>query len=251
LAQAKRNVADLQLTYTDKHPDVIAAKRSVADLQAEVDANAKKGSGTAEGKTQITNPAHDQLRLKLVDADAVIPALKQRLERATTELERAKTLSADVPDIEAKSQDLDRDYNVIKANYDELVKRREATNLSQAADDRADRTQFRIVDPPQVPIFPSFPNRLLMFTMVTLIGIAAGVAAPIALAQIHPTFASPARLRELGLPVVGTITLVPRVERTGGIAGAANAIFATGIATLLVVYGGLLFAAAGVYRSMW
>ncbi len=248
LAQAKRNVADLQLTYTDKHPDLIAAKRSVAELQAEVNAE-KKGNGTGEGKVQISNPAYEQLRLKLVDADAVLPALKSRLDKAITDYARVKSLSGDVPEIEAKSQDLDRDYDVIKANYDELVKRREATNLSQAADDRADRTQFRIVDPPQVPIFPSFPNRMLLFSLATLVGIGAGLVAPIALERIHPTFGSPARLRELGIPVIGTVTLARATRATGVLFG--NGIFATAMAGLLVVYVGLMFAATTLHRDLW
>ena len=196
LSQAKRNLADLQLQYTDKHPDVIAAKHSVAELQSDVDA-ARKSGGSSEGKTQISNPAYEQLRLRLIDAQTVIPSLKQRLDKATVDYEHAKSLSGNIPDIEAKSKDLDRDYDVIRSNYDELVKRREAANLSQAADDRADRTQFRIVDPPEVPVFPSFPNRTLLFSFATLLGLAAGIASPLALAQIHPTFGSAARLRAL------------------------------------------------------
>ncbi|HEX3665448.1 MAG TPA: XrtA system polysaccharide chain length determinant [Rhizomicrobium sp.] len=250
LAQAKRNLADLELMYTDKHPDVVTAKRSVAELQADVNAE-RRGTQSNEGKTQISNPAYEQLRLKFVDAEAVLPTLKERLDKATADYDRAKSLSGDVPDIEAKSQDLDRDYEVLKANYDELVKRREATNLSQAADDRADRTQFRIVDPPQVPVFPSFPDRVLLFSMATLAGIGAGLAAPILLAQIHPTFTSPARLRELGLPVAGAVTVVRAAARRGMTAGVAGAVFATAAASLLLVYGGLIFAVTGLYRGLW
>jgi polysaccharide chain length determinant protein (PEP-CTERM system associated) len=249
LAQAKRELADLKLRYTDRHPDVIAAKRSVAELQSDVDA-ARKAGGTNEGKTQISNPAYAQLRLKLVDAEAILPALKDRLDKAAAALNQAKSLSAQIPDIEAKSQDIDRDYEIVKANHDELVKRREATNLSQAADDRADRTQFRIVDPPQIPVFPSFPNRVLLFSLVTLLGIGAGIATPIALARVHPTFGSPARLRELGLPVIGAITLAPRIQRTG-LARAANGMFAASAAVLFIVYAGLLVGATGITRGIW
>jgi polysaccharide chain length determinant protein (PEP-CTERM system associated) len=248
LAQAKRNLADLQLVYTDKHPDVIAAKRTVAELQAEVESD-RKGKGTGEGKVQISNPAYEQLRLKLVDADAMLPALKSRLDKATADYDTAKSLSAEVPEIDAKSQDIDRDYNVIKTNYDELVKRREATNLSQAADDRADRTQFRVVDPPQIPIFPSFPNRILLFSLATLLGIGAGLAAPIALERIHPTFGSPARLRGLGIPVIGTVTLAPSVGGTGILL--RNGLYATAMASLLVVYAGLMFVATNLHRELW
>jgi hypothetical protein len=156
-----------------------------------------------------------------------------------------------LPTIEAKSQDIDRDYDVVKANYDELVKRRESANLSQAADDRADRTQFRIIDPPEVPLFPAFPNRALLFTFATLLGLAAGVAAPLALAQIHPTFGSPARLRELGLPVIGAVTFVRAARHAGILARAASSLFATGVASLLLVYGGLLVRVAHIGKGMW
>ena len=250
LAQAKRNLADLQLTYTDKHPDVIAAKRSVAELQTDVDAEKKTG-GTNEGKTQISNPAYEQLRLKLVDAQAVLPTLKSRMDKAAADLERARSLSGTLPDIEAKSQDIDRDYDVIKANYDELVKRREAANLSQAADDRADRTQFGIIDPPEVPIFPAFPNRVLLFSLATLLGLAAGIAAPIGFAQIHPTFGSPTRLRELGLPVIGAITFVRGIRPGGLFSRAAEGFYVSATATLFLAYAGLMFKATRIHGGLW
>lgn len=250
LAQAKRNLADLRLVYTDKHPDVIAAQHSVAQLEADVDA-ARKAGGTNEGKTQISNPAYEQLRLKLVDAQALLPTLKDRLDKGVADFERAKSLSGDLPEIEAKSQDIDRDYDVIKTNYDELVKRRESANLSQAADDRADRTQFRIVDPPEVPIFPSFPNRALLFTVVTLLGLAAGIGTPIAVARIQPTFGSPSRLRELGLPVAGAITYVQAVDSGGSTFRGAEGLIGAGFASLLLVYVGLVFKLARLHSGIW
>ena len=250
LAQAKRNLSDLRLAYTDKHPDVIAAERNVKELQAQVDA-AKQTGGTLEGKTQISNPAYEQMRLKLVDAQTVIPTLKERSEKLTQEYARVKALSANIPEISAQSQDLDRDYDAIKHNYDELVKRREAANLSQAADDRADRTQFRIVDPPQVPLSPAFPNRTVLFSLVFLTAIIAGAAAPLGLAQIRPTFSSTARLRELGLPVIGAITYVRSVQPVGFLGRAAVGVFAVAIGGLILSYGGLVFITSGLYKVIW
>ena len=243
LAQAKRHLADLKLVDTDKHPDVIAETRTVGDLQAEVDAEQKNG-GSAEGKNQISNPAYEQLRLKLVDIDTVIPTLKGRLDKATIDYSRAKSLGAQIPDIEAKSQDIDRDYEVIKQNYDELVKRRESANLSQAADDRADRTQFRVIDPPQVPIFPAFPDRFLLFSLVVVVGVGAGLASPIGLSRIHPTYASVTRLRTFGLPVLGAITYVPG-PGTGSLGQRFSfALFMAASAGLFVTYAGILLFAS-------
>src|SRR6185437_569369 len=190
LADAKVSLAALRLKFTDQHPDVIAARNEVADLEKTASEAATSTGATPEAEGKAPNPTYDQIRLKLVDAQTVIPAARQRLDQTTADFEKMKAMSADLPDIDAKAKDIDRDYDVIKKNHDELVARREAANLSQAADDQADRTQFRIVDPPQVPTAPSFPNFPLMFSVVLLLGIGAGVALPIVFGLVRSTFSS-------------------------------------------------------------
>ncbi len=249
LAQAKRHLADLRLLYTNRHPDVVAAGKTVSDLQGELTAKQKSGEGAA-GKTQISNPTYEQLRLKLVDAQTVIPTLKARLEQGRAESARVKALSAQLPEVQAKSQDLDRDYEVLKQQYDELVKRRESANLSQAADDRADRTQFRLVDPPQVPLSPSFPNRMLLLSLVALAGLGAGIIFPILLTRLHPTFGTAAGLREFGLPVIGAVTLVPHGGKTQGRWTASSGLFAAGTASLCVAYAAVVLFATS-QKSFW
>ncbi len=246
LAVARRRLAELRLTYTDKHPDVIAAQRAVNDLEAEI-ATAKK---TNEGRTESSNPVYEQLELKLVDAETQIPVAKQRLDKAVADYESTKALASTLPEVTAKAQDIDRGYDVIKKNYDELVQRREAANLSQAADDQADRTQFRIIDPPQVPIYPAFPDRLVLFSIVLLVGAAAGIATPMVIAQIRHTIGSTAQLRELGLPVVGTITSVRTARSPNGLARAGQ-MFATAGAGLVLLYGGLVFSLTGILKGVW
>lgn len=249
LSQAEHNLADLKLQYTNNHPDVIAAERSVKDLKAELAAENARG-GSREGKTQISNPAYEQLRLKLVDAQAMLPVLKQRLDKATQDYENAKALSAELPEVAAKSQRLDRDYDIIKLNYDELLKRREAANLSQAANDRTDRTEFRTIDPPQVPIFPSFPNRLELYSLVLILGFAMGAAAPLALAKIRPTFGSAESLRNMGLPVIGVITYAPTAKPVGKNHALAAALYPAAVAGLLLFYSGIVLVTSGIYREM-
>jgi len=247
LAQAQRRLSDLRLLYTEKHPDVVEAEHTVTDLKGEI--SAKKSSGSGDGKMQVPNPTYQQLRLKLVDAETVIPTLKNRLKRATQDYARVRALSDQLPAVQAKSQDIDRDYDVLKQQYDELVKRREAANLSQAADERADRTQFRIVDPPQIPLSPSFPNRFLLLSLATLAGLALGIATPIALAQINPVYGSATRLREFGLPVIGALTYAPRVTASGTRDRVVSAGFAAASILLFVVYAGMTVVAAGFPKS--
>jgi polysaccharide chain length determinant protein (PEP-CTERM system associated) len=242
LEQADRTVAELRLHYTDDYPDLKAALHD----QAEIKKIVQSGKGD-EGTAQISNPVYEQLRLKLVDAQTAVPALKQRIDDLNEQYQKTVALANQIPDIEAKSKNLDRDYDVIKANYDELVKRREAASLSEAADNQADRTQFRVVDPPVVPIAPSFPNLPLMYSLILALGILGGAGIPLALAYVQPTFVSASSLRSLGLPVIGTVT---RLNSGMSIAGAiANPLGPVVLmASLFGVYTIMLIASTGVYR---
>ena len=264
LISARNNLAALRLRYTDQHPDVMQAKNQVAALEQQVaqltqaakDA-AQANPATAEAsmpndamiKTQQPNPLYESMRLKLVDFATTIPAAKQRLDQATVDYNRAKTMSAQIPDIDAKAKDLDRDYEIVKKNHDELIARRESASLSQAADDQADRTQFRIIDPPQVPVNPAFPNLPLMFSLVLVMALGAGLAFPVAIELFRSTFSSALRLRTLGLPVIGAVTYVRRPGATRGfIAGTAGVAVMFG--ALLVVYGALMVIGTGAYRGI-
>jgi len=46
------------------------------------------------------------------------------------------------------------------------VARREATEIAHTADTKTEKIQFRIVDPPQVPILPAAPNRPMFLSVV-------------------------------------------------------------------------------------
>jgi polysaccharide chain length determinant protein (PEP-CTERM system associated) len=246
LAQAKRNLSALQLVDTNKHPDVISAERVVKELEAQV----KSHGGDAEGQVQVPNPAYESIKLKYIDAETAVPLAKERLEQTTAEYNRVRKLNGNIPDILAKAKDVDRNYDLIKANYDELVKRRQSATLSQAADDQADRTQFRIVDPPQVPITPAFPDRPLLFSVVLLIGLAGGIGVPLFLAQMEPTFGSVSHLRELGLPVIGAVAYVRHAGVAPFLATPAARMFVASSVCLFALYGCLMVISTGLYRGI-
>jgi polysaccharide chain length determinant protein (PEP-CTERM system associated) len=246
LAQAQRNLAALELEDTDKHPDVLSARRMVADLKAQVSSH----SGDAEGKIQTPNPAYEQIKLKYVDAATAVPLTKQRLDKAQADLDKVRIAFGNVPDIEAKAKNVDRDYDLVKANYDELIKRRQAAALSQAADDQADRTQFRVVDPPQIPIMPAFPNRPVLYSIVLLLGLGGGVFGPLLLSQMKPTFSSVTSLRELGLPVIGSIAYVRHAGVSPFLSTSSGRLFVGANVALLGFYLVLLLHSSGLYRGV-
>jgi polysaccharide chain length determinant protein (PEP-CTERM system associated) len=226
LDQARRNLASLRLKYTDEYPDVVAARRQVAQLEAEA-----RTPEQAAGKGQIANTVYDQLKLRLADAEGVVASVQRKLAQAAAQA---------APGIVAKSQDLDRDYNLIKAAFEALVQRRQAAQIADAANTKTDQIQFRIVDPPQVPIMPAAPNRPLLDSVVLLLGIGAGLAAPFGLVQLDRSVATVGQLRGFGIPVIGSVSLLISGTMRQRTIRQLAAVSASTV-VLLAAYGTLLF----------
>jgi hypothetical protein len=172
--------------------------------------------------------------------------VQRRLDDAKADQERIETVAHSAPGVLVQAQDLDRDYSILKRNYQELVSRREATQIANAADIKTEKIQFRIVDPPQVPILPAAPNRPMFVSVVLLFGIGAGLAVPLALTQIDRSFATIAQLRNLGIPILGSVTRLSlgaaRRRATIQLAGICASAF-----LLIAVYGTLIALSVGLH----
>ena len=248
LQEVQRNLDSLLLKYTENHPDVKAARQSIAQLQAEGARSSATAGKFASGttKAEITNPVYEQVKVRVVDAEAAVAAVQRRLEEARSEQERIEKVAKSAPGVLVQAQDLDRDYSVLKKNYQELVSRREATQIANAADTKTEKIQFRIVDPPQVPVLPAAPNRAMLVSVVLLFGIGAGLAVPLALTQIDRSFATIGQLRSLGMPIVGSVSQLSlgmaRRHAMVQLAGVCASAF-----LLIAVYGTLIALSVGLH----
>ena len=247
LQDLRRNLDTMLLKYTEDHPDVKAARKQIAQLEAEA-AKASGGAAKSGGATkgEVANSVYDQIKVRLVDAEAAVAAVQRRLDEAQSDQERIEKVAASAPGVLVQAQDLDRDYSVLKRNYQELVARREATQIANAADTKTEKIQFRIVDPPQVPILPAAPNRPMLVSMVLLFGIGGGLAVPLALTQIDRSFATIGQLRNLGLPILGSVSRLSlgaaRRRAMIQLAGVCASAF-----LLIAIYGTLIALSIGLH----
>jgi uncharacterized protein involved in exopolysaccharide biosynthesis len=141
------------------------------------------------------------------------------------------------PELEAELTQLNRDYEIQKKQYENLVTRRESAAISGSMDATAGVADFRVIDPPIVAPKPVAPNRLLLLAGALVAALAAGVAASLLVSRIFPTVHDVRRLRELsGRPVLGSVTLLSNPEvawrRRRG-----TWLFAGGVAGLVAAYG--------------
>lgn len=248
LQSAEEQLRMLQLKDTEDHPDVIAQKKLIEFLKSREAANkpaaAKGGAGSAPDgslpdlKRSVPNPVYDQLKVKLIEADTQVVALQRQRDDAVSYRDRLQKIQREQPGLIAEYENMDRDYSVLRKNYEELLGRLQAANIAQAADTQADKVKLQIVDPPDTPRLPVAPNRMLLVTGVLLAGLGGGLGVTILFGQMDRSFSTVDDLRNLGLPVLGGISvlgLAPLRQRLMVVAR-----FGVAVVVLVGVYGGLV-----------
>ncbi|WP_291298689.1 XrtA system polysaccharide chain length determinant [Elioraea sp.] len=238
LAEAERQLRELRLSLTDQHPAVVAQRAIIAEIRAGGGGSAapapRQPSGTQRGG--LPNPIYEQLRIRLVDQDGVVASLERQLRDETADVERLERLSRAAPHVAAEMQNIDRDYGIIRKNYEELLGRRESLQLADAARNESDRMRIEVVEPPLLPTVPVGPNRVLFSAGVLVAGLGAGAVLVFLLIQLDRGFYTTHDLRTLGLPVLGGISSALAPKRQV----AAAIVFVGGIALLLVTFGAVL-----------
>jgi polysaccharide chain length determinant protein (PEP-CTERM system associated) len=203
-----KNLDSLRLNYTELHPDIIATKRLIVQLEERKIEEAKLTRNSSDpGKNY--SPMLQQLNVALADAEADVASMNARVEEYTARYERLKSLSNAVPQVEAELAQLNRDYQVNKANYEKLLERRESAKISGDLGSTTDLVSFRIIDPPTVSDRPVGPDRTKFFSIVFLGSLLAGIGLAFIISQIRPTFHSQMSLREVsGKPILGSIPMI-------------------------------------------
>ncbi|NGZ87090.1 XrtA system polysaccharide chain length determinant [Duganella aceris] len=233
-----KNLDVLRMQYTELHPDIVAAKRLVAQLEARKIEESKLKPAGDPGKNY--SPMLQQLKVAQTEADARVASITARVQEYTIRHQRLLAQANAVPEVESALAQLNRDYMINKDNYEKLIGRREAAKLSGDLSSTTDMMTFKIIDPPMVPVSPTGPNRVLLYSLVMGGALLCGVAAALLVSQVRPTFLSPAELRErTGLVVLGTVSMnwtdAQKIRRRRG-----QYAFGAALGCLFTAYGAVL-----------
>ena len=187
--------------YTENHPDVVALKAQLAQAQAAV---RSEPAGAAGGGTP--NPAYLSLQSMLADRQASVAALRMRKQQLQADLDTFSARLANDPEAAAQQGEIERNYTVLKDQYDRLLAQREQVNLRSQAQSQTDAVKFSVIDPPTQPRTPTAPNRPLLLTGVLIVGILGGIGSAFAMSKVQATFPTAQRLEKAsGMPVIGSI----------------------------------------------
>jgi len=247
IAMQESNLDTLLLQYTDQHPDVVSTRRLIDELKGKrktfLAERRKQTADEAPGQTAarlMGNPIYSELTLAYAEAMAEAAAMETRVsEYRRREAELGKLIDT-IPQVEAEFARLNRDYEVIKGNYEALVERLESLKIADQAERTDDSGRFDVIDPPREPLVPVSPDRPKLSIAVLVAGLAGGVGITVLFSLLRPAIYTREALRGISeLPVFGVVSRLwtprERFKRRMEVAT-----FGVGCLCLFAIFAGLI-----------
>ncbi len=210
----KRGLDQLLQRFTDQHPDVVNARRLLTDLETQKRkevAELRKVAMAVPAQAQAANTslAMQELARLQASSEVQVAALKARVAEYSSRYAQARALSRTSPQIEAEAAQLNRDYAIVKKNYEDLVARRQSAVMSGDLDMASGVVDFRLIDPPRVSPRPVSPNRLLLLALAAAVSLGAGMFTAFAASQLRPVYNDAQELRmKTGIPLLGVVSMI-------------------------------------------
>lgn len=239
IREAQARLDELLLRFTDRHPDVIAARATLDDLkkrrQQEIellrsgDANAAASSGAS------SNPVYQSIQLAMNQAEVELTTLRGQLAQHRAKVGELQKRLDTAPKVEAEYAQLNRDYDVNKAQYTALLASYQKAQIGERADN-AGSVRFEVVQPPTASFKPVSPPRGLLLGAALLLGMVAGIGWAYLFHMMRPVVGSARALAEFtGLPVLSVVG-VAFPEQVSANRRRQSWAFAAGAASLLVAF---------------
>ena len=195
----KRSLDELRTKYKENHPDVVAMKKKLADLESKKDVyDIKK------------DPRYRELQNQLMVTQMEIKRLGAEESSIAGQINRYRGRIEGMPMREQDMASLVREYQNTKDSYDRLLKKNQEAQQAENLEKRQKGEQFKVVDPARVPERPFSPD----IPKVLLIGLFAGLGSGFGLAflreQLDRSFHD---LEDAELTLgINALAVIPKIE---------------------------------------
>lgn len=176
LNQLKQRLSDLQARYKDKHPDILALKKQISDLEKKIEGGAPAEGGASSGSGM--DPFYKEMESQLVATDLEITRLKDEEVRTKAKVAEYQKRVESIPIREMAMTNLMRDYQMTKDNYQSLLRKSQEAQQAENLERRQKGEQFKVIDPARIPEKPFSPNipKNLLFGILLGLGLGFGMA---------------------------------------------------------------------------
>ncbi len=190
LQQLQKKLQQLQVQYTEGHPEVMKVKMEIEDLK-------KSRPKAARLRARPATPPSGAAEATAGKGDAA-----------------ASSTASDVAPGTGPLRDLERERDSIKKIYEELLAMLSKSEVSTQVEIQDKAGAFKILDPAVVPQTPISPNIPIVILLAVAAGIGAGIAVVVGMDYLDTSVHSVETVKGLGLPVLAVIPAIQTREET-------------------------------------
>jgi polysaccharide chain length determinant protein (PEP-CTERM system associated) len=263
LAMRKKKLEELSRKFTPLYPAVVQARWEVEQLEGKIaamrqaarKAREESARGAAKPSTSKSTPDLEptngdtgemrRLRGQVAEIDLEVVALKRESANVVHTIDQIQRKVERLPQREQEIIALSRDYDNIKRSYEELLKKRLESQVSQKLEEKQKGEQFQVLEPANLPTRPFKPDRPMVLGLALLASLVVGVGGAFGLEMLEPTLRGSKEFKNFFdtpilacLPIIQDDRLQRRiaVRRAGVVGGFASILGA--YLVFLVVNGG-------------
>jgi len=188
LDKLRAQLADLSSRYTDRYPDVQRLKDQIAKTEA-----MRESLVAATKSRKVPVPQQDDSPSTTGGIDPELSAAGRQIQgqlqanqveikNRESSIENLKARISEYqgrlnlePATEQELTDITRGYDQSKANYDDLLRKKEQSEMATSMEEMQQGERFTMLDPPSYPSRPDFPNRLKFCGIGLVVGLALGL----------------------------------------------------------------------------
>jgi polysaccharide biosynthesis transport protein len=205
----RRQLADAQLNFTDKHPEIVRLKDELAT--AEKDAAAERGR-PASDRAAILNatPEYRQLQKDREVSKMRVSELQRQQTAISGQIAQYQTRVESAPRVEQQMVSLTREYELERGTYSDLSGKKQTALLDEELQRKQGGEQFAVLVPASLPSDPFKPKPMRVMLMAIAAGLVLGGALAFGREYLDRSVHDARGLRdEFELPVLAEI---PRIE---------------------------------------
>lgn len=167
-------LAQKKQKYTAEHPDIVALQEKVNDLNQQLEAVKNKPIDEYY-KEQPDNPIYITIKSQLHGITSEISSIKkQRVETANKITELEKVLY-EAPQVEREYLVLKRDYQNAVSRYQETKAKQMRADVASQLESESKGEKFTLIDPAELPEKPISPNRPAIIFLGFILAIGCGL----------------------------------------------------------------------------
>ncbi len=205
----QEQLATLESLYTAKHPDVMKKRNQVEEFKKRMEETPEISKPSAGTRPSAEPSQIQQLRASLRQQDLNIADLTKRQTQIQDQIRILQERVQASPMVEQQLKELMRSYQSAADFYNELLKKRQNSAMATSLAHQQEGEQFRVLDPPSLPVSPSFPKRINFVGGGLGAGLALGLATLYVLMAMDKTVHTERDVEAcLKLPVLASIPLL-------------------------------------------